>query len=158
MCALVRGADERLEVVERAVARMDVPVVGDVVAVVAQRRREERQQPQAGDAEPLQVVELLREALEVADAVVVAVEERLDVRLVDDRVLVPERIVVHLADVAVTGSEATTRFGFSVQLSRLNFPCCFHFAMRDLQFVIRGCVPAGRRGRIARNSSRSASA
>ena len=31
---LVRGVDERLEVVERAVARVDVPVVGDVVAVV----------------------------------------------------------------------------------------------------------------------------
>ena len=88
------ACDERLEIVERAVARMDVPVVGDVVAVVLERRGEERQQPQAGDAEPLQVVELLRQAGEVADAVVVAVEERLDVRLVDDRVLVPERIVV----------------------------------------------------------------
>ena len=85
--------DERLEVVERAVARMDVPVVGDVVAVVLERRREERQQPEAGDAEVLQVIELARQAAEVADAVVVAVEERLDVRFVDDRVLVPERIV-----------------------------------------------------------------
>ena len=73
---------------------MDVQVVRDVVAVVLERRGKEGQQPEAGDAEILQVVELLRQALEVADAVVVAVEERLDVRLVDDRVLVPERIVV----------------------------------------------------------------
>ena len=104
---LVRGVDERLEVVERAVARVDVPVVGDVVAVVFERRGEERQQPEAGDAEPLQVVELLRQPLEIADAVVVAVEERLDVRLVDDRVLVPERIVV--SGGAAPAATATSR-------------------------------------------------
>ena len=66
---------------QRAVARMDVLVVRDVVAVVSQRRRIEGQQPEAVDAEALQVVELLRQAREVADAVVVAVEERADVRL-----------------------------------------------------------------------------
>ena len=90
---LVRRLDERLEGVERPVLRVDVPVVGDVVPVVAERRGEERQQPQAGDAEALQVIQLLRDPLKVADAVVVAVEERLDVRLIDDRVLVPKRIV-----------------------------------------------------------------
>jgi hypothetical protein len=36
---LVRRADERLEVVERAVARMDVPIVRDVVSIVFERRR-----------------------------------------------------------------------------------------------------------------------
>ena len=92
MLAAVRLGDEPLEVVQRAVARMDVLVVGDVVAVVAQRRRVERQQPERVDAELLQVVELLGQAGEVADAVVVAVEEGADVRLVDDGVLVPERI------------------------------------------------------------------
>ncbi len=91
--ALVRRADECSEVVERAVARMHAQVVGDVVAVVFERRGKERQQPEAGDAEALQIVELLGQAREIADAVVVAVEERLDVRLVDDRVLVPERVV-----------------------------------------------------------------
>ena len=91
--ARVRLVDEALEVVQRAVARMDVLVVGDVVAVVAQRRRIERQQPERVDAELLEVVELLRQAGEVADAVVVAVEEGADVHLVDDGVLVPERII-----------------------------------------------------------------
>jgi hypothetical protein len=71
---------------------MDVFVVRDVVAVVSQRRRIERQQPQRVDAEPLEVLELLRQAREVADAVVVAVEERAHVRLVNDCVFVPERI------------------------------------------------------------------
>ncbi len=90
--ALVRRREEALEIVDRAVARMDRGVIGDVVAVVAQRGREAGQQPQAGDPEPLQVVELLDQAREVADAVVVAVEERLDGQLVDDGVLVPERV------------------------------------------------------------------
>ena len=75
MLAPVRLVDEAIEVLQRAVARMDVLVVGDVVAVVAQRRRVERQQPQRVDAEALEVVELLGQAGEVADAVVVAVEE-----------------------------------------------------------------------------------
>ena len=87
--ALVRLVDEALEVLDRAVARMDALVVGDVVAVVAQRRRIEGQEPQRVDAEPLQVVELAGQPGKVADAVVVAVEEGADVRLVDDRVLVP---------------------------------------------------------------------
>ena len=90
--APVRFAHERAEVVARAVVRMHVVVVGDVVAVVAQRRRIERQQPDRVDAELLDVVELVGQPAEVADAVVVRVEERLDVQLVDDRVLVPERI------------------------------------------------------------------
>ena len=90
--AAMRLRHEALEVLHRAVARMDVLVVGDVVAVVSERRRVERQQPERVDAEALEVVELLRQAGEVADAVVVAVEEGADVRLVDDGVLVPERI------------------------------------------------------------------
>ena len=88
----VRFGDEAIEVLERAVARMDVLVVGDVVAVVLERRRVEREQPEAVDAEPLQVLELLRQALEVPDAVVAAVEERTDVRLIDDGVFVPESV------------------------------------------------------------------
>ena len=76
----------------RAVGRVDALVVGDVVAVVAQRRGIERQQPQRRDAEVLQIVELAPQALEIADAVIVGIEERLDVQLIDDRVLVPQRI------------------------------------------------------------------
>ena len=87
--APVRLADEVPEVVARAVRGVDVVVVGHVVAVVAHRRRVERQQPDGGDAEVLDVVEPLGQAAEVADAVVVGVEERLHVQLVDHRVLEP---------------------------------------------------------------------
>ena len=56
--AAVRLAHKGLEIGHLAVGRVDVLVVGDVVAVVAQRRGIERQQPQRRDAEILQVIEL----------------------------------------------------------------------------------------------------
>ena len=88
----MRGGEKGLKILHRAVAGMDVHVIGDVVAVVAQRRGKKRQQPQAGDAQVLQIIELLNQAREIADAVVVAVGESAHVQLVDDRVLVPQGI------------------------------------------------------------------
>src|SRR5215207_5210855 len=70
-------------------------VIGDVVAVVLERGREERQDPDAGNAELLEVVQLLDQPPKVADAIAIAVVEGTDVELVDDCVLVPERVVVH---------------------------------------------------------------
>ena len=52
---LVRVGDERVEVVERAELRVDVDVVGDVVAVVCLRRGVERRQPERVDAQLFQV-------------------------------------------------------------------------------------------------------
>ena len=85
-----RGADELDEVAERAQPRVDAVEVGDVVAVVAVGRRVEGHQPDAGDAEPAQVVDLLGEAAEVAAPVAVAVDVGLDVQAVDDGVLPPQ--------------------------------------------------------------------
>jgi len=90
--AAVSLADKRLEVGHPPIGRVDVLVVRDVVPVVAQRRGIERQQPQRGDAEILQIVELAAQPLEVADAVVIGVEKGLDVQLIDDRVLEPQRV------------------------------------------------------------------
>ena len=90
--ALVRRVEKRLEVVQGSVGRVDVDVVGDVVAVVAQRRGKERQEPDAGDAEVLQVVEPRQQSREIADAVAVRVGKGANVEFVDDRILVPERI------------------------------------------------------------------
>ncbi len=88
----VRVLEELGEVLQRAVAGMDARVVRDVVPVVAERRRVHRLQPQAVDAERGEVFELAGQAAEVADAVGVAVGKRLDVQLIEDRVLVPERV------------------------------------------------------------------
>ena len=87
---------ELVDIAQCAVHRVDVGVVGDVVAVVAHRRRVERQQPHRADTQVLQVGQLLDQAAEVAAAVAVAVHERAHVQLVDERVLVPERVVVEL--------------------------------------------------------------
>ena len=84
--------EKLLEVGEGAVGRIDVRVVGDVVTVVTQGRREEREQPEAGDAELLQVVELGDKTLEVADPVAVGVGKGAHVQLIDDGVFVPERV------------------------------------------------------------------
>src|SRR3712207_9091874 len=70
----------------------DGGLVADVVPAVAQRRGEERRQPQAVDAEPLEVVQLVDHAAEVADAVGVAVGEAADEHLVEDGALVPLRV------------------------------------------------------------------
>ena len=84
--------EELAEVIEGSVGGVDADVVGDVVAVVAEGRGEEGEEPEAGDAEFLEVVELGDEALEVADAVGVGVGEGANVELVDDGVFVPERV------------------------------------------------------------------
>ena len=89
---LVRCLDECRELVERAELGRDREEVGDVVAAVAERRRVEGKEPDAVDAEPLQVVELLTETAEVADPVVGRVEERPRVELVEDRRPEPVRL------------------------------------------------------------------
>ena len=91
--AVVRGMQERLEIIQHTVTRMHRDVVGDVVAIIFQRRRKKRQQPETGHAQTLEEIQLLAQALEIADTVRVAVVERLDGQLVDDGVFVPERIV-----------------------------------------------------------------
>ena len=88
--ALVGGRHERVEVGERAVGRVDVRVVGDVVAQVGQRRGVDRRQPQRVDAQPGEVVEPALDPAQVADAVAVGVLERARVDLVDDGVLPPQ--------------------------------------------------------------------
>jgi hypothetical protein len=89
---LVCCLDEGPEVLDVAIVGVDRLVVGDVVAAVAQRARVHRQQPDAVDPEPLEVVELLDQAAEVAGAVVVAVEEPAQVNLIEDGGLEPERV------------------------------------------------------------------
>jgi hypothetical protein len=73
--AAVSLTQERLEVPQRAVGGMNRGEVGDVVAVVLAGRGAEREEPERGDAELLQVVEALGQAPEVAGPVPVAVHE-----------------------------------------------------------------------------------
>ncbi len=70
---------------------MDGSVVGDIVSIVAERRREKREQPDGIDPQVLQIIELLQQSGKIADAVVVAVAEGANVQLINNRVFVPER-------------------------------------------------------------------
>src|SRR5438046_7437420 len=89
---LIRRINKCAKIIERAEVLVDVEIIGDVVPVVAERRGIEWQQPDGGDAELLEIIQLFNQTTEVAHPVAVAVAEGLDVQLVDDRVLVPERI------------------------------------------------------------------
>ena len=88
--AVAGGAEHLDELAVAAEPRIDAVEVGDVVAVVAVGRREERHQPEARDAEVGEVVDAPREPGEVADPVAVVVQVRLDVEAVDDRRLPPQ--------------------------------------------------------------------
>ena len=91
---LVGRVEKLPEILQCSVAGMDGVVIGDVVAVVAQRRGEEGHEPNRVDPQFLKVVELCFKPLEIADAISVAVMESADVDLIDERVLVPEHIPV----------------------------------------------------------------
>ena len=88
----MRRGQERTEIIEGAEVRINIVVIGDVVTVVAHWRWIKRQKPEGSDAEFLEVIEFLDQPAKIADAVAVAVVKRLDVELVDDGVLVPERV------------------------------------------------------------------
>ena len=62
--AVVSAVQEGAEIVDGAVHRMDIQIVGDVVAVVLERRGKEGQQPEAGDAQILKIIHFLNQARE----------------------------------------------------------------------------------------------
>ncbi len=84
-------AQQGPEISHRPVGRMDRLVRGDVVAVVAEGRRVEREQPDRGRPQIADVIESPDEPGQVADAIGVAVLIRPHVELVDHGVLVPAR-------------------------------------------------------------------
>ena len=105
--AAMRLADEGLEVRHPPERRVDVLVIGDVVAVVAQWRGVERQQPQGSDPEILQIIELAAQALEIADPVVIGIKERLHMQLIDDRIAVPQRVqILGMREYAAAGERS----------------------------------------------------
>ena len=76
----MRRVKKRPEIIERAEIWIDVEIIGDVVSVIAQRRRIKRQQPDGGDAELLEIIQLLDQSAKVAHPVAVAVVKSLDVQ------------------------------------------------------------------------------
>src|SRR5919106_2759299 len=87
LAALPREVDETPGVPEPPV---DVIVIEDIVTFVPVRAGVEGHEPDAADPKPRNVVEPMRQSVDVADAIAGAVHERLHVDAVDDGVLVPE--------------------------------------------------------------------
>ena|SRR5436305_6887257 len=88
----MRSLQKPAEIFERAKIRINIEIIGNVVSVVAQRRGIERQQPNGSDPEFMEIIQLVDEPAKIAHAVTVAVAKGLDVQLVNDGVLIPERI------------------------------------------------------------------
>ena len=81
--------DELDEILDCTELREDLAEVTDVVSAVAKRGVVERRQPDAVNAQPLQVIELLGHTRERTGAGVVGVVKSADQDLVENRVLVP---------------------------------------------------------------------
>ncbi|KAG1225767.1 hypothetical protein G6F68_019861 [Rhizopus microsporus] len=90
----MRLADELAHIGHGAVVGVHAAVIRDVVAVVAAGRRRERQAPDRVHAQAGDVVQLHDQAGHVSHPIVIGVEERLHMQLVDDRVLVPKAVVL----------------------------------------------------------------
>ena len=73
--AVMRDGKKLLEIVQRPVAGMNGRVIGDVVTVIAQGRREKRHQPNRIDAKFLQVIQPLCQTGEIANTVAIAIRE-----------------------------------------------------------------------------------
>ena len=73
---------------------MNSSVIRDIVAVVPQRRRAERKQPDTADAQIPKILKLLGKSAKVSDAIGITVEIRFDMKFVKNRILVPKRIIV----------------------------------------------------------------
>ena len=80
---------QRVEVGQAAEERIDVAIVGHVVAEVLHRRGEERRQPDPVDAEAGDVVEAAGNARQIADAVAVRIAKAARVDLIDHRAAPP---------------------------------------------------------------------
>jgi hypothetical protein len=91
--ARVQRPNQPVEILERAEQRVDPDIIGDVVAEIRHRRRIDRRDPDRADPEPAEILDPLENALQIADAIAVAVLERARIDLVDDRLLPPVRIV-----------------------------------------------------------------
>ncbi len=117
-----RGRHQQVELGEVTEERVDVAVVGHVVAVVVLRRGVERAQPDAVDTQLLQIRQPGPDAGQITDAVAGAVQEAADVHLVDDRVAPPVVLTQHacmlcrrIARVSMKRTLATGKLGWQIR-------------------------------------------
>ncbi len=78
---------------------MDIAVIRNIVAVIFSRRRVKWKQPDGGNPEVFKVIEFFHQSSEVPHTVRVDVFERLHMELINDRILVPVRIVFQFLEI-----------------------------------------------------------
>src|SRR6478609_6997926 len=103
--AIMRTLQQGLEILEGAVIGMDIPIVGNVIAPVAVGRRMNRRQPDRIHAQSLDVIELCRQAGEIALPVTIAVAETADIDLIDRGATPPWRWRRHRLDLVGVGND-----------------------------------------------------
>ena len=101
--------DQLVGLIERAQLRVDVAVVGDVVAAVDHRRGEPRGDPDGVRAEAGDMVEALDRAPEIADTVAVAVCERPRIHLVQHTAAPPPWSIGHVYPFTAPATIALTK-------------------------------------------------
>src|ERR1700751_1358890 len=135
--ATVCLAHEGLEIRHPSIGWIDVLVIRDVVAIIAQWRGIERQQPQRGDPEIVEIIELAAQTLKIADSVVIGVEEGLHVQLIDDRIPVPEWVRARrLRQFAAAGQRGRSVVGWGHMV-----------VVRSRRKIIDGLVSGSRQSR-----------
>src|SRR4051794_15840264 len=90
----MRVFDQAVEIVQTPEDRLDAAVIGDVVAEVLHWRGKNGREPDRIDFQPLEVIEALADAVQVANAVAIRVLEGAWIDLIDDPAF-PPRLFRH---------------------------------------------------------------
>jgi hypothetical protein len=105
-----RLVDQLLRLGEPAERRIDIAVIGDVVAAVRHRRGIPRREPDRVDAKIAKVRKLRANACEIADPVTVPVREAANVDLIDRRTAPPRAAVLPVPERRNPGGATDERF------------------------------------------------
>ena len=89
----MRFLNQRVEIGQRAENRIDITIIGNVIAEILHRRLEEGREPHGIDSKRSHIVELVGDAGQIADAVTIAVGEAARIDLIDRRAAPPRSIV-----------------------------------------------------------------
>src|SRR5258708_6839465 len=88
---LMSDIQELFEIIQGAVGWIYREIIGNVIAIVPEWRRVERQKPDRGNAKVFQIIQPAQQALKISDAVIIRIAKGFDVQLIDDGFLEPER-------------------------------------------------------------------
>jgi hypothetical protein len=87
-------SQEKPEIPYRPVYGLNIGVVGNIVAIVFERRRVEREKPDGSNPQVLKIIELLGYTRKITDTISITVAESTGMKLVDDGILVPEGVTI----------------------------------------------------------------